>query len=387
MISALVIIVSLYCFIIIAFSIGFNLVDDFELENIPQSTKFTVIIPFRNEALSLSTLLTSIQELNYPNELFEIIFVDDASDDSSVDIINEFINKSPFNRHDRSVQAGAQDNIKIINNNRKTGSPKKDAINLAIALSNFDWIITTDADCTIPKNWLLTFDAFIQKKNPKLTVAPVTYTINNRFLEQFQLLDFLSLQGSTIGGFGINKAFLCNGANLCYSKQTFKEVNGFEGNTSIASGDDIFLLEKISANYPNKVHYLKSREAIVKTEPQQTLKELVSQRVRWASKSTAYKNPFSKIVSLSVFTMNALLVLLLFTCIFGYTSWPLFLLIFSIKFLTDFILLFKTAIFFNQLHVLKHFVISSLLYPFFIMFVVIATLKSGYSWKGRQFKK
>lgn len=374
MIVASVIIVSLYCFIIIAFSIGFHLVEDFELKKITQTTKFTVIIPLRNEELSLPTLLKSIQEINYPNELFEIIFVDDASKDGSVKIIERFF-------------ANTQNDIKVINNIRKTGSPKKDAINTAIDLSKFDWIITTDADCSLPKNWLSSFDAFIQKKNPKLIVAPVTYTVNNGFLEQFQLLDFLSLQGSTIGGFGINKPFLCNGANLCYNKQAFKEVNGFEGNESIASGDDIFLLEKISESYPKKIHYLKSIEVIVKTEPQHNFKELVNQRVRWAAKSTAYNNPFSKLISIAVVAMNALLVVLIFTSLFGYTSWQFLLFLFTIKFLVDIILIFKTASFFKQLNVLRHFVISSLLYPFFIMFVMIVSLKSGYSWKGRQFKK
>jgi len=377
MIAALVIIVSLYCFIIIAFSIGFHLVDDFELEKITQTSKFTVIIPFRNEERSLPTLLKSIQELDYSKELFEIVFVDDASEDCSVDIISEFINKTPFNTT----------NIHIINNNRKTSSPKKDAINTAIDIAQFDWIITTDADCTVPKNWLQILDAFIQKKNPKLIVAPVTYAINNRFLEQFQLIDFLSLQGSTIGGFGIKKPFLCNGANLCYNKQIFKEVNGFDGNTSIASGDDIFLLEKIYKSYPNKVHYLKSPEAIVKTKPQHTFKKLVNQRIRWAAKSTVYSNPFSKLVSIVVFAMNALLIVLLLTSILGHNSWQLLLFLFVLKFLVDIILIFKTATFFKQLYILKHFVLSSLLYPFFIMFVIIVSLKSGYSWKGRQFKK
>jgi cellulose synthase/poly-beta-1,6-N-acetylglucosamine synthase-like glycosyltransferase len=379
MIVATVIIASLYCIIIIAFSIGFHLVDDFELEKITRTTKFTVIIPFRNEEKALLSLLMSIKQLNYPQELFEIIFVDDGSEDGSVEFINEFINRRPFDC--------AQGDIKVLNNNRKTGSPKKDAINTAIAKSNFDWIITTDADCSLPKNWLLTFDAFIQKNKPKLIVAPVTYTTNNRFIEQFQLLDFLSLQGSTIGGFGINKPFLCNGANLCYSKQAFKEVNGFEGNASIASGDDIFLLEKISASYPKKVHYLKSSEAIVKTEPQHNFKELVNQRVRWATKSTAYKNPFSKLVSLSVFAMNALLIILLLTSILGYNSQQFLLFLFVLKFLVDIILIFKTATFFKQLYILKYYLLGSLLYPLFIMFVIIVSLKSGYNWKGRQFKK
>jgi len=370
-----------YYALIVSFIFGFDVIKPFKSKEKEPENRFTIIIPFRNEERSLPTLLKSILKLDYPKELFEIIFVDDDSEDDSAEIIKRGLDTKFLNENITVPD------FKMLNNNRKTGSPKKDAINMAIDIAKFDWIITTDADCIIPKNWLLSFDAFIQIKKPKLVVAPVTFASNNHFIEQFQLLDFLSLQGSTIGGFGINKPFLCNGANLCYSKLAFKEVDGFDGNASIASGDDIFLLEKIYTKFPNQVHYLKSIEAVVKTEPQHSFKELINQRVRWAAKSTAYNNPFSKLVSLSVFAMNALLVLLLFTGIIGYPSWSLFSLFFGIKFLIDFILLFKTATFFEQLYALKHFVISSLLYPFFIMFVIIVSLKSGYSWKGRQFKK
>jgi hypothetical protein len=54
----------------------------------------------------------------------------------------------------------------------------------------------------------------------------------------------LSLQGATIGSFGIGKGFMCNGANLAYKKSLFQELNGFQGNDTIASGDDVFLLQK-----------------------------------------------------------------------------------------------------------------------------------------------
>ena len=158
MIVTSIIIASLYCFLIIAFSIGFHLVNDFKPENTTQTQKFTVIIPFRNEEKALPSLLKSIQALKYPHELFEILFVDDASEDDSVNIIKQGLDTKSSNEN------FTRPDVKIIDNNRKTGSPKKDAINAAIAIANFDWIITTDADCSLPKNWLLTFDAFIQKK-------------------------------------------------------------------------------------------------------------------------------------------------------------------------------------------------------------------------------
>src|SRR5690606_31135182 len=97
--------------------------------------------PFRNEAEKLPTLLQSISELNYPKELFEIIFVDDESDDESNAQLMGFL-------------ANSRTDIKIISNIRKTNSPKKDAITSAIDIAKYDWILTTDADCVLPKFWL-----------------------------------------------------------------------------------------------------------------------------------------------------------------------------------------------------------------------------------------
>src|SRR5690606_12394964 len=100
-----------------------------------------------------------IEELNYPSDFFEIIFVNDASEDNSEAIIFEAIKKSKFT-------------INLIQNNRTSNSPKKDAITEAIKISTFEWIVTTDADCELPTNWLKVFDSFIQKNDSILICGP-----------------------------------------------------------------------------------------------------------------------------------------------------------------------------------------------------------------------
>ncbi len=374
MILISIIIVTLYSFLIIAFIIGFDRVKNFNATTKTPKTSFSMVIPFRDEVQALPILIKSLNQINYPSDKFELIFVDDDSKDDSINVIQ------------RGFDC-AQPDIQILKNKRKSDSPKKDAVETAITQANFDWIITTDADCKIPQDWLQTFDASIQQYQPKLIAAPVTYHSTNSLLEQFQLLDVLSLQGSTIGGFGIGNPFMCNGANLCYEKQAFLDVNGFQGNEHIASGDDIFLLEKMVAEYPDKVHFLKSDKAIITTNPEATLKKLVSQRLRWAAKATSYKNNFSKLVSLSVFCMNILLIILFLGSLIGYYSWLFFIISFLIKFCLDFVLLFKTATLFKQQSVLKHYFWSSLVYPLFIVFIALNSFTSSYSWKGRTYKK
>lgn len=365
----------IYSILILAFVKGFHSLKVFTYENATEKSAFSIVIPFRNEVENLPLLLRSISQFNYPVNKFEILFVDDDSNDASVQLIKNFKNE-----HTRL-------NIKIINNKKKSDSPKKDAIETAIIESKFDWILTTDADCMPPEKWLRTMDQFIQIENPKMIVAPVTYEEDKTFLSKFQILDFLSLQGATMAGFGIQKPFLCNGANLCYQKKCFEEIDGFSGNNNIASGDDIFMLEKMIEFYPDKIKYLKSNDALMITKAQQNISNLLEQRIRWASKTSSYKNSFGKLVGLIIFFMNLYLIILLFLVLGNYITWHHIGFIFILKFNLDILLLYPTALFFKQQKILSSYVFSSILYPFFCVTVVILSLIKKYEWKGRSYSK
>lgn len=374
MILTSIIISILYTVLIWYFAYGFDKVPNFKLTNLKHKTRFSILIPFRNEAENLPSLLESIKHLNYPSALFEIIFIDDDSTDTSSEVITDFFSEKLIN-------------VSVIPNHRRSNSPKKDAITTAIKQAKHEWIITTDADCTLPKYWLDSFNEFIQKTNANCIAAPVTYHNKKGFLNQFQTLDLLSLQGATIGGFGIKKPFLCNGANFAYTKTLFKTVNGFEGNSNIASGDDIFLLEKAAKMYGKQLHYLKCDHAIVKTNAQRNWRSLKEQRLRWASKTSAYNNNFGKITGLLVLLSNALIISLISLSIFGYFSPKTLGYVLVIKFSIDFYLLYKTAVFFNQRPVLKNFIPAFFSYPFFSVYIAFLSIFKTYTWKGRTFKK
>jgi len=375
MLIIIFILLNFYLFLIGSLAYGFDKVPSLKMEDITPKTKFSVIIPFRNEAEQLPKLLKSISKLNYPEAMFEIIFIDDGSKDNSVDIINK-----------NSKQLKLI-NISVIKNERTSNAPKKDALTTAIKTAKHDWIVTTDADCKLPKYWLDTFDNYIQKSDARMLAAPVTFGEVHSFFERFQLLDMLSLQGATIGGFGINMPFLCNGANLAYQKGFFNELNGFDGNSDIASGDDIFLLEKAVKQDKNNVIYIKNEQAIVTTNPQPNFKSLISQRVRWAAKTSHYKNVFGKLTGFLVLLMNALLICLPLLYVWQMISVKTMLYTVVIKFSIDFLLLFKTARFFGQERYLASYLFSSVLYPFFSVYVAFISVFKGYKWKGRTYTK
>lgn len=380
--------VIIICFIIIYLLViglliyGFDKVDVFKLQDLTPKTKFSVVIAFRNEAKNLPKLLESIANLNYPKSLFEVILVNDESDDNSVTVINEILNKKSSKK-----RFNQGENIKIIATNRTSHSPKKDAITSAINVAKHNWIVTTDADCIIPKYWLDTFDEFIQLNQPNCIVAPVTYHGKTSFFNRFQTLDFLSLQGATIGGFGIKKPILCNGANFAYLKSEFNALNGFNGNDAIVSGDDVFLLEKFLKNDVKKVHYLKSKQTIVTTNPAESFKSLVHQRIRWASKTSQLNNWFTKFIGLVVILGNFVYLAFIPAVLLNLIAAKIAIALFIIKFCIDFLLLFKASRFFKQETFLLSFILSSFLYPIFNIGVFILSFFKSYRWKGRTSKK
>lgn len=346
---------------------GFFKVKKYRNKALIPKTSFTIIVPFRNEAENLPLLLHSLSNLNYPNDLFKVILVDDGS-------------------NDKFQVSGFKFEVSLIDNIRVSSSPKKDAITTAMQHVKTNWVITTDADCIVPPNWLLTFDNYIQENQVSMLAGAVTYNCKNSFLHHFQQLDLTSLQGATIGSFGLKKAFMCNGANFAYTKSLFEKLNGFDENNKIASGDDVFLLQNAVEQFPNKVHYLKSEEAIVLTKPTENWKSLFYQRVRWAAKTSSYKSVFGKVLGLIVFLGNLSFVIGFFFILLGILHYSIFVSFAFFKFLIDFVLLYSANQFLTKNRI-KTLLLSSLIYPFFSSGVALYSVFGSYEWKDRKFKR
>jgi cellulose synthase/poly-beta-1,6-N-acetylglucosamine synthase-like glycosyltransferase len=370
----LLVILLVYVLLIIQLIFGFNKVKSFHVTDLAPKTAFTIVIPFRNEAKNLPKLLESISNLNYPHKMIEIILVDDFSTDNSERICIQW--RMKYEHLDTT----------LLENLHLSYSPKKDAIGRAMPIAKHDWIVTTDADCIVNKNWLLTLDNYIQKNNPEMIVGAVMYRAKNNWFHHFQQLDLMSLQGVTIGSFGIEKPFMCNGANFAYTKNIFSKIGGFGGISDKASGDDVFLLQKAVNTNKEKVHYLKNNDVIVKTKPENDLYKLFMQRVRWAGKSTGYKSSYARFLAVVVLLMNTSLVYGLLFMVYGCFDWRILLIAFLIKYIVDYIMLYKSNAYLRKG---KFFVpiASSVIYPFFSSLVGIYSLFGSFKWKGRIFRK
>lgn len=383
------IIICLYATLIGEFAVGYWRLPKFFPKKEDTYLGVSIIIPYRNEAENLPFLFTAIAQLEYPSDQFEVLLINDNSTDNSLELAQDF------------MRAYSNLSIQCLNSQRTSGSPKKDALTLGIHHAQNPWIVTTDADCTFPSSWLQTLNSFISQKKPKMIVGPVAIatTAGSSLLNTFEQLDFLSLMGATLGGFGMRMPFMCNGAHLAYEKEAFIAQGGFTSNNHIASGDDHFLLEKFAQAYPRKIHYLNTSKAIVTTMAQHSWKDLIRQRVRWASKASAYSYWFSKAVGLLVFITNCILAALLiyvplqwllgtyFDMAFA-TALPVQLILALLfKWSVDFLLIARTARFYNRKQYLIWYPILMILYPFLNVYIALKSLLASYEWKGRRFSK
>lgn len=377
-----------YCLLITYYRAGWKRMDD---EDEPSPAHFTtsisVLVAARNEAVHIRACVESLQSQHYPPNLFEIIVIDDHSVDDTAALV-----KKMGNENTRLIRLAEYTNGEVLN------SYKKKAIEVGIAKAKGSLIVITDADCIVSKNWLGEIASCYQKYKPVFIAAPVAVDCRFNFLEMFQAVDFMSLQGITGAGIRNNFHGMCNGANLAYERSAFYAVDGFEGINDIASGDDMLLMHKIQKAYPGRTRFLKSRRAIVHTAPANSVADFFGQRIRWASKADRYEDKKITAVLLLVYSVNAMLLLLPIIALcfyrdryFNFNGLKYSLLhawtgLLVVKTLIELFFLFPVAGFFNKRSILWLF---PLMQPFHIVYTVIAGWlgKFGtYQWKGRTVK-
>ena len=375
---AVVILTIMYAIVLMAYRFWFGKMGVFQLNQIEQvrpeqsATQFTVIIPARNEAANIKACVDSILNQDYPAAAFEIIVIDDFSEDDTAFIVHALSQQYPQLRL-----------LKLADHCKEgeTLAYKKKAIEIAVAQAKGDWILTTDADCIVPPRWLLLYNAYIHQHQPCFVAAPVMFIKTAGILNQFQVLDFLALQGITAAAVGAGKHSMSNGANLGFEKAAFIAVGGYQGVDHIASGDDMFLMHKMKQTLHKPVGYLFHPDAIVLTAAMDTWKGFIMQRIRWASKARYYDDHSITMVLTLVYFFN-----LSFICLALMGSWSTLLIALAFKTFFELFFLDPVAKFFQMQPELKYFVFYQ---PIHIVYNIAAGLfgqLKTYSWKGRKVK-
>ncbi|RLD22921.1 MAG: hypothetical protein DRI70_10010 [Bacteroidetes bacterium] len=360
--------VLIYSLVVFMLWMGLGQLREGSLKSSDNQVSVSVLIPFRDEEEHLSALIHDLKGQTYPEELVEFIFVNDHSRDGSGAVLNA-LKGTDARFHCLELP------------DDKSG--KKEAISYAVDHSKNNWLIQTDADCRIGPNFIATHMTFQKKYNSDLVAGLVT-TGNGRgnFLQQLERLDILSLVGTGAGSFYFNRPVMCNGANLAFSRELYRETRRFDPSKIVESGDDMFLM--IGARkLGKKLSFMVNQDAMVETIPGDSFRKIIAQRVRWASKAGHYKMIDIQLLALLVALTNLLVLFSPLLILLIPVSWIWLMSAFILKTLSDFNLLLRIATYTGQRKSLWLFLPISLIYYLLQIFILIGTLLFRTKWKGR----
>lgn len=363
-----------YTILILYFRAGWTATNELKLKKDHRPrTRVSILIPARNEEKNIGNLLRSIYAQVYPGELMEVIVIDDHSSDATAEIVSSFPNVKLLSLTDHTQG-------QILN------AYKKKAIETAIQYSSGELIITTDADCAMCEFWLLSIVYYYELYHHKLIAAPVAFFNNKRWFQTFQSIDFFTMQGVTAALARFKSGTMCNGANLAYTREAFDAVGGFEGIDDIASGDDMLLMYKIDQRFPRQTSYLKCKDAIVYTDAMHSVRSFLSQRIRWASKASKFKDGRLVFILACVFAFNLFLMMLLIASFVSIVYLKIFIALLIAKASIELCLLLPVSKFFAKRHELTFFYFLQLIHIPYIILSAVLSQFGTYRWKDRTVK-
>ncbi len=331
----------------------------------------SVIVPVRNEIATLPALFQDLIEQRYLPENYEVIFIDDHSDDGSETYLSEVCRRQKNFRFE--VLDGPV-------------SGKKQAINRGCLVAKGDWIIQTDGDCRLPEDFIAGHATQARRKGVVLVAGPVLIEHSKGLWNMLEALELMSLTGVGMASFLLGKPVMCSGASLSYSKAFYEKVKEELMAVPSASGDDIFLMLKAKMRAGGTA-WLGSSNCLVTTSPGGGIRSFFEQRVRWGSKARFYPDKDLLTLSVIVWLANTFLVIYLAGSFFSFMLIQVFIVSLVIKSVAEFLLLFKTARLFGRQRLLRLFPLAAIFYYIYITGAGLFSMTGRYMWKGRSFKE
>lgn len=343
----------------------------------PPSKGLTVIVVIRNEEDHIQTCIESMLSQNYPENLYELIVVDDFSSDASASIVQAFGDKVQFIR---LAEILGPEYAKLAN--------KKRGITAAVNRAKYDLVLCGDGDCVYGPQWIASMIQYYEKYHKAFFTAPVEYQPGNSIWRKFLSMDQISLMGVTAGSIGQKKPVMANGANMFFEKDVFFEVGGYANNEDIASGDDIFLMQKIFLRDPKAIGFVKNKQAIARTAPPETLREFVHQRIRWTSKSAQMIDPKVKLVLIFnyLFYLSAFINLFVLPWISGIFFF-LGVLMLVLKLFIDTFFFGNMLAFFGRKDLMRWLLPIEIIHLSYVSLLGVLAIFGTYTWKGRRVKR
>ena len=330
MVTTLLVLFLVFTFINILFYIGYFSFASARSSNTEKSrisVPISVIICAKNEAENLQKNLDSILKQEYPD--FEVILINDASTDETLEVMEGFAEKDP--------------RIRIVNvqNNEAFWANKKYSLTLGIKKAKNNFLLFTDADC-IPASeyWITGMSArFTQEKSIVLGYGGYLKK-SGSFLNKLIRFETLltAIQYFSYSKWGI--PYMGVGRNLAYTAKEFYDQNGFATHLQIRSGDDDLFVNHAANSTNTAVCF--EKEALTLSIPKTSFKAWITQKRRHISTAKHYKT-LHKILLATFYSSQFLFWLLLILLLALQLNWQIVLGIFIVRLAVQFLIFYKSA--------------------------------------------
>jgi len=326
----------------------------------------SVLIAARNEATHLNGVIEALADQDYPKELYEVIIIDDRSNDNSRQLLQQKAAEYNWLHYDSIIK----ENPNMI--------AKKGALVLAISKAQHEIMAFTDADCLPGKKWLTEINALMTDNTDFLCGYSPLIGLKG-ILGALKSLERSSIFAVIAGSFGMGWSMTSVARNQVYRKSKFQLIDGFAGLGNQRSGDDDLLLQKM-APVIKKHNFIFAPQAAVPSIDKQNYTDQIHLETRRASKWKLYPFPI-KMLTLFIMIYYLMLISAMILTILGLI--PVLTLVFInlLKITAEFILLFLFLLKIKQIRQLLVFPLAEILYiPYYIYFGLRGTF-GKYSWK------
>lgn len=240
----------------------------------PKRVPISVIVCAKNEEENVKKFVPLLAEQDY--HTFEIVLIDDASSDNTLEIFEEFDKQYP--------------NIKLVKveNNEAFWGNKKFALTLGIKAAKYEYLLFTDADCyPTSKDWITAMSAqFTQQKNIVLGYGAYE-KISNSFLNKIIRFETLLTATQYFSWAKIGKPYMGIGRNMAYKREEFFKVRGFMDHMKIRSGDDDLFINQAANGDNTTICYVP--DSFTYSTPKTRFKDWFTQKRRHVSTAKHYK--------------------------------------------------------------------------------------------------
>ncbi|MCB9180177.1 MAG: glycosyltransferase [Flavobacteriales bacterium] len=250
----------------------------------------SVVVPARNAERTITFLLQDLHEQTLSKERYEVIVVDDASTDGTAARVRSMATRWP--------------GLQVV---PAEGQGKKAAITTGVGRARHAWVLVTDADVRCGRERLDVFARHLGATEDVLVGGPVRMTHRSGLPGTLQAEETAALQGATLGSGIGGRPVLLNGANMAFRKEVFERMGGYAGDRW-ASGDDVFLLERI-VRHGGRAGVLPDQKAAVEVEPEYEWSGWWRQRLRWAGKMRGSRSVLGLVGGLAVLLLPWILLL------------------------------------------------------------------------------